>query len=225
MGKRPLLIPRRLGSTVVLATIPYLLLSSSQSTKLQTDVYWSGAGMRRVEVSTEALRQKEVRRWIGESDLGLTPGRAITRGNTVQVAGSRIAAKLDSVGKDAKLRTQLVYRPPFGLFTYYYWSDVINIQQSLATTVELVGQNEAKLSYEVTLPGTVVQEAVSPTAKVQGHTVTWEIPGSQPQVNLEAKSALFRWDVLVVFLYIIAFFGYRIVVRVERIMANRPRRI
>ncbi len=163
---------------VLFTAIPFLLLSSSQSTVVRTVVYLDGSVKREVSADFWQERQSNVlphlrlalpqadRQRVAPIAEGLRGQRSVIVASAEQLEG-------------AKLTYEDVVARPLSLFTYYTWTETIEIPRETATAVEKADPSKAVFKYEVTMPGRV-QEAralprkAEPKAKPTGET---EAPG------------------------------------------------
>ena len=146
---------------VTYAVIPFLLLSSAQSTVVRTKVYLDGSLKR--EVTAEFLEQRrenvlpQLKFALPEADEEkITP---VAEG--LRAVRSVILASADDI-EGAKLQYEDVIPQPLSFFTYYTWSETVQVPSETATSVEKALPEKATFRYVVVMPGTVTEATARP---------------------------------------------------------------
>ena len=219
---------RRPSAVVMLAAVPYLLLSASQSVKLSTIVNLDGSGLRRYTVTCVADRTKEVQKRLLEQTADFDHQSWRREGANLVVTRDWRPANLAKAVTDpdavASLQVTDIIRKPFSVFTEYHWSEQIEIYRETATDVETFGEEIAGLRYELKMPGKIVQTKTNADSIEQGAAV-WELSANTDTYTIEATSQRLRWGYLLVILYILGFIGYQVIRYAARLVRNRPRKI
>jgi len=147
---------------VTLAIIPFLLLSSAQSTTVRTTVYLDGSIQR--EVTAEFLQARranvlaQVKRALPEADRRLvTPV-----GEGLKAVWNVILSSASQI-EGANLQYEDTVAHPLSLFTYYTWTETMQVPSETATAVEKAEPGKAILKYVVVMPGTVTEANAKPT--------------------------------------------------------------
>ncbi len=219
---------RRIHAAIVGAIIPYLLISGSERATLRTTVYLNGSGKRTIEAVTTPDRQTEIARWLRDSGIGSEPVVIVHKpgADTVTIRRSRVAANFQQLGQQVRLYIQDILQSPLTIYTYYRWSEELEIKWDPATKIELAGQPQAYFNYELSLPGRVLPDTLQPAnGEVDRGKVTWRLSSAVSQYTIQATSRTIRWGYLLLVLYILAFVTYRVAVYIDRMLAYRPRKI
>jgi len=207
---------RRTPVVAMLAAVPYLLLSASQSVQLHTVVNLDGSGLRQYTVTCLPDRTKEVQKRLlertGDFDRqkrrGEGPNRVITR----DWRPANIAEAATDPDATANLQIAGIMQKPFDVFTEYHWSEQLEIYRETAAT----------LSYKLNMPGKII---ASNADRTDGGSAVWELSANVDTYTLEATSRRLRWGYLLLLLYIVGFIVFQVVGYVTRLVRNRPRRI
>jgi len=226
MAYKPQATYRRPSAIVMLAAVPYLLLSASQSVELRTTINLDGSGLRQYTVTCVPDRTKEVQKRLLEQTADFDrqdweregPNLVVTRdwrpANLAEAVADRDAT--------ASLQVTDIIRKPLAVFTEYHWSEELNIYRETATEVETFGEEIATLSYKLNMPGKII---ASNADRTDGGSAVWELSANIDTYTLQATSHRLRWGYLLVILYILGFIGYQVIRYVTRLVRNRPRKI
>ncbi len=219
---------RRPSAIVMLAAVPYLLLSASQSVKLTTTVNLDGSGLRRYTVICVPDRTKEVQKRLLEQTPGFDHQSRRREGTNLVIIRdwrpANIAEAVSAPDAAASLEITDIIRKPLSVFTEYHWSEQVNIYRETATDVETFGEEIAGLRYELKMPGKIVQSKTN-ADRIEGRAAIWELSADVDTYTLEATSQRLRWGYLLVILYILGFISYQVIRYVARLVRNRPRKI
>jgi hypothetical protein len=152
---------RRHAHLVTFAVIPFLLLSSAQSVTVRSTVYLDGSVKREVTAEFLQARQRNVleqlRRALPEAD-----SREVTpAGEGLKAVWSVILASAAAL-EGANLQYQDVAAVPYSPFTYYTFTETVQIPSETATEVEKADPSKATFKYIVTMPGTVTDATARP---------------------------------------------------------------
>jgi hypothetical protein len=152
---------------VTYAIIPFLLLSSAEkSPQVRTHVYLDGSVKR--EVSAEFLEERQ-ENVLSQMDRALpeADSRVVAPfGENLRAVWSVIlasASRLDG----AKLQYEDVVPEPLSLFTYYTWTETLQLPSETATAVEKAEPEKATFQYVVVMPGTVIEPTIAKPAKLE----------------------------------------------------------
>jgi len=219
---------RRPSAIVMLAAVPYLLLSASQSVKLSTTVNLDGSGLRQYTVTCVPDRTKEVQKRLLEGTTDFDRQSRQREGANLVVTRDWRPADLAEVvtapEAAASLHITDIIQKPFDVFTEYHWSEQLEIYRETATDVETFGQEIAALRYELKMPGKIVQTKPNADSFDRGAAV-WELSANVDTYTIEATSRRLRWGYLLLLLYIVGFVIFQVVGYVTRLVRNRPRKI
>ena len=217
---------RRPSVIAMLAAVPYLLLSASQSVQLTTTINLDGSGLRQYTVTCVPDRKKEVNKRLVEASRDFDNPRHRKRAGSVIITRDWRPANLARAVTDsdaaASLRITDIIRNPLAVFTEYHWSEELSIYRETATDVETFGEEIATLSYKLNMPGRVI---ASNADRTDGGTAFWELSADVDTYTLEATSRRLRWGYLLLVLYIVSFVVFQAVSYVTRLVRNRPRKI
>jgi len=226
MAYKPQATYRRPSAIVMLAAVPYLLLSASQSVELRTTINLDGSGLRQYTVTCVPDRTKEVRKRLLERTGDFDRQSLRREGPNLVVTRDWRPANLAEAVADrdttASLQVADIIRKPLAVFTEYHWSEELNIYRETATDVETFGEEIAALSYKLNMPGKII---ASNADRTDGGTAVWELSASIDTYTLQATSHRLRWEYLLLLLYVIGFAVFQAVGYVTRLVRNRPRKI
>ncbi len=217
---------RRPSVIAMLAAVPYLLLSASQSVQLTTTINLDGSGLRQYVVACVPDRTKEVQKRLLEQTADFDhqswqrkgPDRVVTR----DWRPANLAKAVTAPDAAASLQITDIIQKPFDVFTEYHWSEQLEIYRETATDVETFGEEIATLSYKLNMPGKIVKTNAD---DVEGGAAVWELSANVDTYTLEATSRRVRWGYLLLVLYIVGFVVFQVVGYATRLVRNRPRKI
>lgn len=219
---------RRTPVVAMLAAVPYLLLSASQSVQLTTTINLDGSGLRQYTVSFEQARDPEVPKYLREATRDFDRPRRRKEAGRVVITRDWRPANLARAVTDpdaaASLRITDIIRKPLAVFTEYHWSEELRIYRKTATDVETAGEEIATLSYRLNMPGKIVKTRPNADSFDRGAAV-WELSANVDTYTLEATSRRLRWGYLLLLLYIVGFVVFQVVGYGTRLIRNRPRKI
>ncbi len=219
-------VHRRTPVVAMLAAVPYLLLSASQSVQLRTVVNLDGSGLRQYTVACLPDRTKEVQKRLLEQTADFDhqswqrkgPDRVVTR----DWRPANLAKAVIDPDAAASLQITDIIQKPFDVFTEYHWSEQLEIYRETATPIEIVGEEIAILSYKLNMPGRVI---ASNADRTDGGSAFWELSANVDTYTLEATSRRLRWEYLLLLLYVVGFVVFQVVGYVTQLVRNRPRKI
>lgn len=219
---------RRTPVVAMLAAVPYLLLSASQSVQLRTVVNLDGSGLRQYTVACLPDRTKEVQKRLLERTGDFDHQSWQRQGQNLVITRNWRPANLAEAATDgdttASLQITDIMQKPLALFTEYHWSERLNIYRETATKIETFGEEIATLSYKLNMPGKIVKAKTKADSFDRGAAV-WELCADVDTYTLEATSRRLRWGYLLLVLYVVGFIAFQIGGYVTRVVRNRPRKI
>ncbi len=215
-------------TTMLLAAVPYLLLSMSQSVTFTTVIQRDGSGLRQFVASCEPDRLSDVTLRIEEASADYA-----VSGRSKDKPGQHVLIRNwqwphyggNQSSQDFSLQISDIVQKPLSLFTYYDWSEEIQIHRETATEVEKEGQKKAVLRYILQMPGTILPQTLSAGGQVENGRAVWELTGDEEQYTLKARARQVRWGYLLILIYVLGFIVFQLVSYTERRIKNRPRRI
>ncbi len=217
---------RRPSVIAMLAAVPYLLLSASQSVQLRTTVNLDGSGLRQYTVACLADRTKEVRKRLLERTGNFDRQSLRREGPNLVITRNWRPANLAKAVTDpdaaASLQISDIIQKPFDVFTEYHWSEQLEIYRETATDVETFGEEIAALCYQLQMPGRIMKTNAD---SVEGGAAVWELSADVDTYTLEATSRRVRWGYLLLVLYVVGFVVFQVVGYATRLVRNRPRKI
>ena len=219
-------VHRRTPVVAMLAAVPYLLLSASQSVQLRTVVNLDGSGLRQYAVACLPDRTKEVQKRLLERTGDFDHQSWQRQGQNLVVTRDWRPANLAAAATDLDAATTLeiadIVQKPLSIFTEYRWSEQLEIYRETATDVETFGEEIATLSYKLNMPGRVI---ASNADRTDGGSAVWELSANVDRYTLEATSRRLRWEYLLLLLYVVGFVVFHVVGYGTRLVRNRPRKI
>jgi hypothetical protein len=207
----------------MLAAVPYLLLSASQSVKLRTVVNWDGSGLRQYTVSCLADRSLDARKRLRERTQRFDREHVQRAGPDRIITRDWRPANLTAAVPDSSLQMSGIIQKPLSIWTYYEWSEKLEIYRDTATDVETYGDEIASFVYRLEMPGRVTTSA--PGGDIRGGTVSWELSAEQPEHTLTAASRRVRWEYLLFVVYVLGFAVFHATRAAVGFVRNRPRKI
>jgi len=217
---------RRTSVIAMLAAVPYLLLSASQSVQLRTVVNLDGSGLRQYTAVCVPDRTKEVRKRILEQTGDFDRQSRHREGPNLVITRDwrppNIAEAAIDRDTTASLQITGIVQKPFSIFTWYRWSEQLEIYRETATDIETFGQEIATLRYELKMPGKIIAPGAD---RIDAGTAIWELSANVDTYTLEATSRRLRWGYLLLVLYIVGFVVFQAVGYLTRLVRNRPRKI
>jgi len=214
------------STTMLLAAVPYLLLSMSQDVTFTTIVQHDGSGLRQFVASCLENRKEDVTKRIREASPHYDVEHCQIGPGQITIIRNWRPTGLDKLTeKGVSLQITDIAQQPLSLFTYYDWSEQIQIHRDTATEVEKEGQQKAVLRYILQMPGTILPQTLSTGGQVENDRAVWELTGDEEQYTLKAQSRKVRWGYLLILIYVLGFIIFQLVSYTERRIKNRPRRI
>ncbi len=218
---------RALSHTLRAATliaIPFLLLSASDEVRMLTRVERDGSGLRAIWVTSRVDRAREVRTRLREATADWQVERAKSEGGKYFIMRSWRGHSLNT-RPDAKLEVVDFVQSPLSLFSTYKWRETVKIYRGAATEVEQAGAQQAVLEYVLQMPGRIVNAGGTPPQSVTGGRAVWRLSGDKEEYVIEAQSRLVRWDLCVLYIYVLFALIYWAANWAIRRIKSRPRRI
>ncbi len=219
-------IYRRPSVIAMLAAVPYLLLSASQSVQLTTTINLDGSGLRQYVVACVPDRTKEVRKRLLERTGDFDHQSWQREGQNLVITRdwrpANLAKAVTAPDAAASLQITDIIQKPFDVFTEYHWSEQLEIYRETATDVETFGEEIAALRYQLLMPGKIIKTNAD---SIEGGAAVWELSANVDTYTLEATSRRVRWGYLLLLLYIVGFVVFQVVGYASRLVRNRPRKI
>jgi len=209
--------------TSLLATVPFVLLFNADRVQFTTRMYQDVSGIRSMQASADSSLRNELLRWSRGTTPGYEQDSVHVTANRVAVSRSEQRASLDTID-DLDAEAFDIVRRPLALKTTYTFRERISIDFTYGTDKELAPAPLTNFEYRLVMPGRITQ--ASPAGgQVQGHTVRWTLNAAQDEFELSATAEAWRWDVILVILYVLAYAAYRVAAFLIRRARMRPRKI
>jgi len=208
--------------TSLLATVPFVLLFNADRVQFTTRMYQDASGTRRLLAEGDSSLTRQLVQWSRETARGYQTDRLHVTSDRASISRSEQRANLDAVD-DIDAQAFDIIRHPLSLKTTYQFREKIRVDFTYGTPKELAPAPLTDFDYTLVMPGRITQ--VSPTAQHQGNTVRWTLNAAQPEVELSATAVSWRWDVILVLIYVLGYLAYRIATFLLHQARMRPRKI
>ena len=218
----------RLRSPIwTLATVPYLLLSSSQQAGIVTRVHSDGSGERLVYARGAAGRVPEINKYLGAAFPGSDWNHVGAESwDRVLAWRDGQVANLATVGDKVEVQTLGIVEAPLSFRTRHIWKETLTFDRGAATDVEVHGQSLAQFHYVVYMPGKITSS--SPAGKTEGGKVEWTVGGGPAPQTFSVEAETIRWPYIAIWVYVLLFLVAKAAVygpRVAKRIRRKPRRI
>ncbi|MEA3400829.1 MAG: hypothetical protein U9R79_06220 [Armatimonadota bacterium] len=206
--------------TSALIAIPFALLFHADRVVVSTTVYSDLSGVRRVHTEGNSTYAPELRRWIGRMTPGFETDRVRRTGDTIEVSRSTQRNNLGAPD-DVQAQALDVVQKPLSLVTEYQWRETIAL--NYVTEEEREVQPLDEFEYRLVMPGRITQ--ASPAASIDGRTAVWKLSTKEPEYEVSAAAVSWRWDIIVLLVYVVGYLAYRTTAFLVHRARLRPRKI
>lgn len=209
--------------TSLLVTVPFMLLFSADRVQFTTRMYQDASGLRRLQTEGDSSLARQLSQWSRETVRGYHTDRVHTTSNRAYISRSEQRADLDTVD-DIDAQAHDIVRHPLSLRTVYHFREKIRVDFTYGTPKELAPAPLTSFEYTLVMPGRITQS--SPAGGQQdGHVVRWTLNAAQPEVEVSASAVSWRWDLILVLIYVLGYLAYRITAFLVHQARMRPRKI
>ena len=205
----------------LLATIPFVLLLNSDRVTITTEFYGDVSGLRTVQAEGDSSLAEHIVQWTRDFTPGYDSDGTRIAGDRVLVARSLLYHDLDRLA-DVEASALDVVQEPFALRTRYNWSERLSIDFTYDNDKEHAAAPYAGLEYRVTMPGRILNAS---GADINGTTATWTLKGDQSTHDVSATAVSWRWDLIILLVYVLGYLTYRTVGALAHRARLRPRKI
>lgn len=205
----------------LLATIPFVLLLNSDRVTVTTHFYGDVSGLRAVQAEGDSSLQEEIAQWTRDFTPGFDEDQNRVTGDRVLVARSILRHDLGTLA-DVQASALDIVQEPFSLRTHYNWSERLTIDLTYDNDKEHAAAPHTSLEYHVTMPGRILN---APGADINGNTATWTLKGDQPTHDISLTAVSWRWDLVILLVYVLGYLTYRTVGALAHRARLRPRKI
>lgn len=212
---------RRGLRTSVLMVIPFVLLLNSDHVVVTTTLYGDMSGIRRVRATGDSALKREIARWTRDMTRGYCWDALRVTGDSVVASRSTQRNEFGS-SEDIDASALDVVQKPLSLTTEYRWNETIEVD-FLGNDKEQAAAPLTDFEYRVTLPGRIV--SAQPAAEESGRTATWTLSAEQARHEVSVTARSWRWDVIVLLVYIAGYLAFRITSFLVHRARLRPRKI
>ena len=209
--------------TSLLATVPFVLLFNADRVQLTTRVYQDISGTRIIQVSGDSSLSRQLRQWARETTRSYQQDRFRVISNRAEICRSAQVADLDAVD-DVDASALDIVQHPFSLKTTYHFRERLRVDFTYGTDKELAPAPLTNFEYVLVMPGRVTQAGPA-GARIQGDTVHWTLNAARKEMELSATAEAWRWDLILVLLYVLGYVAYRTAAFLARQARMRPRKI
>jgi len=208
----------------LLATIPYVLLLNSDQVTVTTEFYGDVSGIRRIQAEGARSQKEQIRDSMPDSWLRFDREGTRISGDRVRVSRSAQVCNLD-VLPDVEASALDIVQQALSLRTQYNWRERVGIQLTYANDQERNWASATTFEYRVIMPGKILS---APGAESTGNTATWTLnahEAAEKGYDISATAVSWRWDVILVLIYVLGYGAYRIVAELAHRARLRPRKI
>jgi hypothetical protein len=209
----------------VFAAVPFVLLLNADQVTVTTELYGNLSGIRRVQAEGPSTRQRQIEQSMPQSGPKLDrEGQRLSQDRVrvlwcVQVHDLAVLDDVETSAID-------VVQEPLRLRTWYKWQEHVKVELGSGSEAERKKAEPVEFEYRLTVPGKLVR--TSPTADSSGSTATWKLnalKAAQDGYELSATAVAWRWDVILLLVYVLGYAAYRIVAEIAHRAQLRPRKI
>ena len=209
--------------TSLLVTIPFVLLFNADRVQITTHMYQDQSGLRRIEAAADSSLAHQLVQWTRDMTRGYQQDDYQVSANRAVISRSSQMADLDSV-EGVGTQAINVVRQPLSLKTTYEFREELSVDYTYGTPKELAPAPLTTFTYVLTMPGRITNAGPG-NVRVSGHTATWSFTASDANTTLSATAVAWRWDLILVALYLLGWAAYQVTIFLTRRARMRPRKI
>lgn len=205
----------------LLATIPFVLLLNSDRVTVTTEFYGDVSGMRRVQAEGDGSLARQISEWTVQAAPGSDNEGTRIAGDRVSVARSTMHHDLNALG-DVEASALSIAQEPLALRTWYRWRERVTIDFTYEDDKERAAAEHTSLQYRLIMPGKIVNAA---GASINANVATWTLQATDGEYEVTAMAVRWRWDLILVLVYVLGYATYRILGEIAHRARLRPRKI
>jgi hypothetical protein len=218
----------------LMLTVPFALLINSSGVSVTTHFWQDGTVLRQVQATAPAyFRDEGLPKWTQDVDAGghwQHSWRAESESDgTASMARNFIVSRLP--GADGSgLHIEDVFQNPLSIYTTYTFEETVDIHYHNAPNPVEADAGGHVLSYEVQMPGAIVDAGAQPRSKsgapeIDGCKARLLLDASVAQHKITVVAKRIRWMYLVIVAYVLGFVLYKGIGFVRRNIKSKPKRI
>ncbi len=205
----------------LLATIPFVLLLNSDRVTVTTEFYGDVSGLRRVQAEGDSSLARQIAEWTAQAAPGSDNDGTRISGDRVLVARSTMHHDLNALG-DVEASALSIAQEPLALRTWYRWHEQISIDFLYEDDKERAAAEHTSFEYRLTMPGKIV---TATGARIRHNAATWTLKATDARCEITATAVAWRWDLILVLVYVLGYATYRILAAIAHRARLRPMKI
>lgn len=218
------------GRIILLATIPFWLVSNSSQVGMNLKIERDGGALRQIVATAHPELKSYLPAWVNKVQAGRPWEMSWQQGGTNAYTHIRDFRTQDAnYGDQGQLTVVDVAQNPFSIFTTYTWNEKINFAYLYESDPLSAAAAAMQLKYKVEMPGTVTDASIQPSkgssVETEGRTATFSIAASEPAATITVTSSRLRLGYLLIVIYVLAWIALEVFQVVGRHLRRRPRKI
>ena len=218
------------GRIILLATIPFWLVSNSSQVSMNLKIERDGGALRQIVATAHPELRSDLPSWVNKVQAGRPWDLSWQQSGTNAYTYMRDFRTQDAnYGDQGQLAIVDVFQNPLSIFTTYTWNEKVNfayLYQSDPLSAAAAGM---ELKYKVDMPGTITDASILPSkgssVDTEGHAATFSIAASEPTATITVTSSRLRLGYLLIVIYVLCWIGLKVAQVVGRHLRRRPRKI
>lgn len=221
-------LPRQ--GVVLLATLPFWLMSNSSQVWMNLKIERDGGALRQIAATVHPELKRELPTWVNKVSAGRPWDAVWQQGDGTAYTYMRDSRTQNAnYGEAGQLQISDVLQSPLSVYTTYTWTEKVDFSYLYATDAAMAEAAKTQLKYVVTMPGTVTEAAAQPSkggaAETQGSTATFSLSAAEPSTTVTVTSSKIRWGYLLVVVYALGWITLEVLQLLARLARIRPRKI
>jgi hypothetical protein len=218
------------GRTILLATIPFWLISNSSQVSMDLKIERDGGALRQIVATAHPELKRDLPTWVGKVQAGRPWDMSWQQSGANSYTYMRDFRTQDvNYGDQGKLTVVDVVQNPFSIFTTYTWNEKVNFAYLYETDPLSAAAASMQLGYKVDMPGTVTEASIQPSkgssVNTEGNEATFTIAASEPTATITVTSSKLRLGYLLLVIYVLGWVALEVFRIVGRHLRRRPRKI
>ncbi|MHB8996534.1 MAG: hypothetical protein ACYC63_14915 [Armatimonadota bacterium] len=219
------------GSRIILlATIPFWLISNSSQVSMDLKIERDGGALRQIVATVHPELRRDLPAWVGKVQAGRPWDMVWQQSGTNSYTYMRdFRTQNANYGDQGKLTIVDVFQNPFSIFTTYTWTEKVNFAYLYETDPLSAAAASMELKYKVDMPGTVTDASVQPSkgssVNTEDDSATFTISASEPTATITVTSSRLRWGYILIVVYVLGWIALEVFQVVGRHLRRRPRKI
>ena len=215
---------------MLLATVPFWLVSNSSQVWMGLTVERDGGALRQIAATVHPELRRELPTWVNKVAAGHPWDAKWQSGDGSSFSYMRdFRTQNANYGEAGQLTITDVLQNPLSLYTKYTWTEKIDFSYLYATDAAAAEAAKLQLKYVVRMPGTVLEASAQPalgsSVENQGGEATFAISAAEPSTTITVTSSKVRWGYLLVVIYVLGWITLEVFQLLAKLARRRPRKI